>query len=90
MDLNKLNPNDIESISVLKDAAAAAVYGARAAFGVILVKPKKARTGKDECNVSAEFAAAKPIMFIDPVTDPYAFVQARDAANQRTNGDCWL
>ncbi|WP_241684813.1 carboxypeptidase-like regulatory domain-containing protein, partial [Cyclobacterium xiamenense] len=35
MDLNRVNPNDIESVSVLKDAAAAAVYGARAAFGVI-------------------------------------------------------
>lgn len=41
MDLNLLDPNDIESISVLKDAASAAIYGARAAFGVILVTTKK-------------------------------------------------
>jgi TonB-dependent SusC/RagA subfamily outer membrane receptor len=33
-DINRVNPNDVESISVIKDAAAAAVYGARAAFGV--------------------------------------------------------
>ena len=39
-DLNRVNPNDVESISVIKDAAAAAVYGARAAFGVILVTTK--------------------------------------------------
>lgn len=39
-DLSRLNPNDIESISVIKDASAAAVYGARAAFGVILVTTK--------------------------------------------------
>ena len=39
-DLNTLNPNDIESVSVLKDAASAAIYGARAAYGVILVKTK--------------------------------------------------
>ena len=36
--MDKINPNDIESVTVLKDAAAAAVYGARAAFGVILVQ----------------------------------------------------
>jgi TonB-linked SusC/RagA family outer membrane protein len=39
-DLNRVNPNDVESISIIKDAAAAAVYGARAAFGVILVTTK--------------------------------------------------
>ncbi len=41
MNMNMLNPNDIESISVLKDAASAAIYGARGAFGVILVTTKK-------------------------------------------------
>ena len=41
MDLADVNPNDIESISVLKDAASAAIYGARAAYGVILVTTKK-------------------------------------------------
>ena len=86
MDLNQLNPNDIESISVLKDAAAAAVYGARAAFGVVLVETKKGRTGKMNVTFGAEFAAAKPIMFIDPITDPYDYATARNAANQRTNG----
>ena len=42
-----INPNDIESISVLKDAAASAVYGGRAAFGVILVQTKKGQPGKN-------------------------------------------
>lgn len=41
MDINMLDPNDIESISVLKDAASSAIYGARAAFGVILVTTKR-------------------------------------------------
>ena len=41
MNMNMLNPNDIESISVLKDAASAAIYGARGAFGVVLVTTKK-------------------------------------------------
>ena len=46
MDLADVNPNDIESISVLKDAASAAIYGARAAYGVILVTTKKGKEGK--------------------------------------------
>lgn len=44
-DIDMLNPEDIESVSVLKDAASAAIYGARAAFGVILVTTKKAKKG---------------------------------------------
>ncbi|MEQ9290135.1 MAG: TonB-dependent receptor [Cyclobacteriaceae bacterium] len=87
MDLNKINPNDIKSISVLKDASAAAVYGARAAFGVVLVETKEGKSGKMKISFGADFAAAKPIMFVDPVTDPYAYVQARMLANQRTNGN---
>lgn len=43
MDANLVNPDDIESISVLKDAASAAIYGARAAYGVILITTKKGR-----------------------------------------------
>ena len=44
--LNNLNPQDIESVSVLKDAASAAIYGARASNGVILVKTKMGEAGK--------------------------------------------
>lgn len=47
-DINNLNPSDIESIDVLKDAASAAIYGSRAANGVILVTTKQGRTGKPE------------------------------------------
>jgi TonB-linked SusC/RagA family outer membrane protein len=52
--LSQLNPDDIESISVLKDAASASVYGARAANGVILVTTKKGRMGKTRINFSTE------------------------------------
>ena len=85
MDLNRVNPNDVESISVLKDAAAAAVYGARAAFGVILVTTKKGRGEKISITFGAETAMAKPIFLIDPVNDPYQFVLARNTANIRTS-----
>ncbi len=52
--LNDLNPKDIESISVLKDAASAAIYGARSSNGVILVKTKTGGKGKMKVNVSSQ------------------------------------
>ncbi|MBB1284306.1 TonB-dependent receptor [Flavisolibacter sp. BT320] len=53
--LATLNPNDIESISVLKDASAASIYGSRAANGVIIINTKKGRPGKTRIRVDAEF-----------------------------------
>jgi TonB-linked SusC/RagA family outer membrane protein len=50
-----LDPNDIESISVLKDASAATLYGSRAANGVILVTTRKGRSGKTKIGVNAEY-----------------------------------
>lgn len=50
-DLNRVNPSDIESISVIKDASAAAIYGARAAFGVILVTTKSGSEGNGKAKV---------------------------------------
>ncbi len=52
--LASLNPNDIESITVLKDAAAASIYGSRAANGVILVTTKSGRAGKTQINAKME------------------------------------
>ena len=86
MDIGSLNPNDIESISVLKDASSAAIYGARAAFGVILITTKKGKTGKATVNFTTEFAWGKPIMRMDPIDDPYEYAKARNIANIRTNG----
>lgn len=48
-DINRINPNDVESVSVLKDAAASAIYGARGAFGVVLVTTKKCQIRKNQC-----------------------------------------
>lgn len=50
-----LNPNDIESISVLKDASAASIYGSRAANGVIIINTKKGKAGKTKVRIDAEF-----------------------------------
>lgn len=86
MDINRINPSDIESVSVLKDAAAAAVYGARAAFGVILVTTKSGKAGKVSVSLNSQFSLGKPIFNMDPITDPHDFVNARNIANIRTNG----
>ncbi len=56
-DINMLDPEDIESVSVLKDAASSAIYGARAAFGVILITTKKAdKTQKTKISYSNNIA----------------------------------
>ncbi|TNF42287.1 MAG: TonB-dependent receptor, partial [Bacteroidetes bacterium] len=86
MDLERLNPGDIASVTVLKDAAAGAIYGARAAFGVILVETKKGKSGKINVTLSTEQSLSKPIYLVDPVEDPYVFVTEWNKANIRTSG----
>ncbi len=56
-ELNNIDPEEIESFSVLKDAAASAVYGVRGANGVILINTKRGQVGKPRVTVKAEFAA---------------------------------
>jgi TonB-linked SusC/RagA family outer membrane protein len=69
-ELARLNPNDIESVSVLKDAASCAIYGARASYGVVLVKTKQ---GKGDINVTynGSYGFRKPTVKREGVTDPY-------------------
>lgn len=58
--IDYLNPQDIESVSVLKDAASAAIYGARAANGVILVTTKKGKKGKTRVDLSTTISFNRP------------------------------
>lgn len=60
-DINALNPNDIESISVIKDAAAAAVYGSSAPYGVILITTKKGKSGKMQVTYNNTITLNTPI-----------------------------
>ena len=65
--VSDINPNDIESIEVLKDASAAAIYGARAANGVILVTTKRGKKGAQEANLNVYTGfqnIARPIEFM--------------------------
>ncbi len=59
--LQRLNPDDIESVSVLKDAAAASIYGARAAGGVILVTTKTGKKGKMRINYDGRLTVQYPL-----------------------------
>ncbi|MDR2810230.1 MAG: TonB-dependent receptor [Tannerellaceae bacterium] len=56
--LSSINPNDIESITILKDAAAAALYGSRAANGVVLITTKNGQAGQTKVNLNARYSWA--------------------------------
>tara|TARA_B110000003_G_scaffold154094_1_gene154814 strand:- start:1596 stop:4493 length:2898 start_codon:yes stop_codon:yes gene_type:complete len=63
--LNAINPADIKAISILKDASATAIYGSRAANGVVLITTKKGKTGDLKFNFSSRSSSFTPIDFVD-------------------------
>ena len=63
--MSSLDPNDIESISVLKDAASAAIYGSKAANGVILITTKRGKSGKPQVNYNGYISVQNPTSLID-------------------------
>lgn len=60
-DMNTVNPNDVESISVLKDAASSSIYGARGSFGVILIRTKSGKAGKSHVSYSGNVSFSTPV-----------------------------
>ncbi|MEL0125413.1 MAG: carboxypeptidase-like regulatory domain-containing protein, partial [Alphaproteobacteria bacterium] len=81
--LGNVDPSDIESINVLKDASAAAIYGSRGSSGVILVTTKKGGVGKTELTYNGQFTSSSVANQID-VMSPGEFVAAggRDLGSQ--------
>lgn len=77
-DPNTLNPNDIESVSVLKDASSAAIYGARGAFGVVLITTKKPKTDKIQVNYSSNFSINQRTTTPDLISDGYIWAKNFD------------
>ena len=73
-DPSLLNPNDIASVSMLKDAASAAIYGARGVFGVVLITTKNPDKGKTSVTFSSNYSIKTPIGVPDFVTDGYTWV----------------
>ena len=71
--LSSINPDDIENLTVLKDAASAAIYGARGTFGVVLITTKEPTKDKTSITYSGNFAMQKPVTVPDFVTDGYEY-----------------
>ena len=87
-DLAKVNPNDVESISVVKDASAAAIYGARASAGVIIVTTKsgKSEGGKATVRYSGRFGWTEPTTSTEFETRGYYSVYLNDLCHYSKNG----
>ena len=85
--MDAVNPQDIESISVLKDAASAAIYGSRAANGVILITTKKGNREKIRVTYSGTFSVAQPSNLLDFVSDYPKHMRIINEMNHNITGD---
>lgn len=68
-----LNPDDVESVTVLKDAASAAIYGARGTFGVVMITTKSPKKGKTSVNYTTNLISKSATVLPDMVTDAYVY-----------------
>ena len=78
--LNNVDPNDIASISILKDAASCAIYGNRGANGVILVTTKTGQTGKVSVSYNATFSLNQPTKLIKTVSNYAKYMELMNEA----------
>ena len=80
--ISEINPNDVESMSVLKDAAASAIYGARGANGVVLITTKRARGGDAVIKFDAKWGSnSRLIPQYDVITDPAQYYETHYLMN---------
>lgn len=80
--LASINPADIESVEVLKDASAAAIYGSRASAGVILITTKKGKSGKGSVNLDSWVGFTQPFRLVDLLdANQYLEIKNEGAAN---------
>lgn len=87
MDLNRIAPQDIASVSVIKDASAAAIYGARASFGVVLITTKEGSQAGIRISYSNNLTWNKPTVIPDKITDPYVFSRLLELSTDNTPWD---
>jgi TonB-linked SusC/RagA family outer membrane protein len=80
-----LNPNDIESIDILKDAASAAIYGAQASNGVVIITTKKGRAGKTRFEANMYWGQATPLKKMDVLNSQELFQLRSEAFANRAN-----
>ncbi|NJM26479.1 MAG: TonB-dependent receptor plug domain-containing protein, partial [Bacteroidia bacterium] len=86
-ELNFLSPADVKSISVLKDASSAAIYGARAAYGVILITTKTGVKDGVAVTYNSNFSWSKPTVLPDKITDPYIYSRLLEISTDNTPWD---
>lgn len=79
-EMNRLLPEDIETLSVLKDASSAAIYGARAAFGVILITTKQGKGDRIQVSYNNNFAWKRPSQLTEKTSDPYIYLKLKNIA----------
>ena len=84
-DMDKLDPSTVESVSILKDAAAASIYGAKAGNGVILITTKRGSAGKFSVSYNGYFGIQQPIYLPDFV-DGATYMEYINEANRNTTG----
>jgi len=80
-----INPNDVASVTVLKDASSSAIYGARAAFGVVLITTKSAKKGKTAVSYSSSYSFKSPTAIPDQVTNGYQYAKMFSEAFSATS-----
>lgn len=88
-DLNSLNPQDIENISVLKDASASSIYGSRASGGVILVTTKGGKAGKTVINYNNSFRFNSPLNMPE-MMDSYSWATYMNYASENGGSGTWF
>lgn len=88
--IDRINPLDVESVSVLKDASASAIYGARGSYGVVLVTTKRAKSGKATLNYSTNFGWATQTTSTNYMTSGYEQGRIMDTADLRTLGVTYM
>ena len=80
-EFSQIDPNEIESISILKDASSTAVFGVRGANGVVLVTTRRGKTGKPSINVSASLGLQQPISLVEQ-TGSYEYAKFWNMKNR--------
>ena len=83
-ELNRLTPEDVADISVLKDASSAAIYGARAAFGVVLITTKTGNKEGINLSYNNNLSWSKPTILPDKTSDPYIYLRLQDLSTDNT------
>lgn len=85
--INDINPQDIKSMEILKDAAATAIYGSRGANGVIIITTKRGAEGRTVISYDGYFGTTNPLRTVDMMNGPQYFDLKRESRRQGWDGD---